>query len=560
VKLDETVKNPLNKRGTFAIILGFIVTFSLTFTFFVSKIIRRQYIYEKNLEEVAQKAESASVAKSAFLANMSHEIRTPMNSIMGFSELAMDENITKEAITTYLWQIRKNSEWLLQIINDILDISKIEAGKIELESIPFDLDAIFNNCQMDIRHRVQDKGLALYCYAEPLADKILLGDPTRLRQIFTNFLSNSVKFTYIGIIRLSAKVKSTTDDTATITFEVKDSGIGMTPAQVQHVFEPFMQADSSTTRKYGGTGLGLPITKNMIELMGGKLLIDSAEGIGTKFNFEITFKTIAKDVGTTIKLSTDVVEKPNFKGTVLVFEDNKMNYNLIHDHLIRVGLDVVGVENGKIGVDLLKDHIKDGKQPFDLILMDMQMPVMDGLTAAEIISEMELKTPIVALTANVMVHDLENYQKKGIHDILGKPFTSQSLWQCLLKHLEPTEETHEQQTTELQPNSDNQIATKDDGFDDITRATLKKMFQTEIRDMYKNISNALNNDDISTAHRLAHTLKGNSALFNYQNLNEIAAVVEQNTSHNKNTLTATHLLTLEKELHTVLNQLDNELQ
>jgi signal transduction histidine kinase len=201
-----------------------------------------------NLKNAAEKAKAANRSKSAFLANMSHEIRTPMNSIIGFSELAQDDDISLKT-RDYLIKIQKNSEWLLQIINDILDISKIESGKMELESIPFDLHEAFAACRTVIMPKAIEKGLAMHFYAEPSVGKRLYGDPTRLRQVLVNLLSNAVKFTNSGMIKMLAAITNVDADRVTMYFEVKDSGIGMTPEQMGRIFDQFTQGESGTTRK-----------------------------------------------------------------------------------------------------------------------------------------------------------------------------------------------------------------------------------------------------------------------------------------------------------------------
>ena len=254
-----------------------------------------------------------------------------------------------------------------------------------------------------------------------------------------NLLSNAIKFTSIGTVKLSSSVKCSTEDSVTIHFEVRDSGIGMTEEQIQKINEPYTQADSSTTRLYGGTGLGFPISKNLIELMGGKLVVDSMPGIGSKFSFDLTFDTIdiLTDEKSGEKIKSKEIEKPVLEGEILLCEDNAMNQQVICEHLAKVGLKTAVADNGLIGVEAVKERKKKGEKQFDLIFMDMHMPVMDGLEAAEKIFELDTGIPIVAMTANIMSSDLEIYRMSGMHDCVGKPFTSQELWQCLLKYFRP---------------------------------------------------------------------------------------------------------------------------
>jgi len=392
----------------------------------------------ENAKIAAKAAEEANKSKTLFLAIMSHEIRTPMNSIIGFSELALDSDISQRTVG-YLTKILDNSKWLLNIINDILDISKIESGKLELENIPFDMQELFSACRTMIEPIAGEKGLVLNFYTEPFVGKMLLGDPTRLRQVLINLLSNAVKFTSSGIVKIQADIKNRDEKSLTLYLEVKDSGIGMTPEQIEHVFEPFTQAESDTTRKYGGTGLGLAITKYLVEMMGGQLALESAPGIGSKFSFELTFDTM--DINEDDLPGTGIMfcelNKPAFRGEVLLCEDNTINQEVICEHLDRVGLKTVVAENGKIGVELVRSRMQKGEKLFDLIFMDMHMPVMDGLSATEKILELNTGVPIVAMTANVMPHDRELYKARGMNDCVGKPFTSQELWRCLMKFFTP---------------------------------------------------------------------------------------------------------------------------
>jgi signal transduction histidine kinase len=247
------------------------------------------------LEEQTSIALKASRAKSEFLANMSHEIRTPMNSIVGFSELAL-ENDAAPKTREYLGKIKENSLGLLRIINDILDVSKVESGKLSLDWMPFDLRGIFSNCESLFGPRAAEKGLTLHISVDPaindLQNSKLLGDPVRLRQVLLNLLSNAVKFTDTGLVKVSAVLIHSGEDTCAIHFDITDTGIGMEPDQMRRIFESFVQSDSGITRKYGGTGLGLSIAKSLIELMGGVLNVESTAGTGSKFSFDLYFDTV----------------------------------------------------------------------------------------------------------------------------------------------------------------------------------------------------------------------------------------------------------------------------
>jgi len=493
--------------------------------------LREQKIYIAEIEKARIDAELSNQAKSVFLANMSHEIRTPMNSIIGFSELALDDNISAKT-KHYLVNIGDNAKWLLNIINDILDSSKIESGKITLENIPFDLQDVIEQCQSAILPKSAEKGLTLFCYAEPFEGKKLLGDPVRLRQAFMNLLSNAVKFTNNGIVKLLAAVVSSDSDSVTMRFEVKDSGIGMSAEHVEYIFEPFMQADYSVTRRFGGTGLGLTITKNIVELMGGTLSVESEPETGTSFSFEITFGLIDNgEIKHTEKVIYRDIEKPNFVGEVLVCEDNGLNQQVICEHLERVGLKPVVARDGNEGIDAVMERMRlaadesnsNSSKPFDLIFMDVHMPVMDGLEAAAIISAAGVKTPIIALTANIMSNDIELYKTSGMQGYLGKPFTSQDLWKCLIKYLPvikySTVESHVISVEE-----------------DMDFRKLRLYFAKNNQDTFEKINEALNAGDIKLAHRLTHTLKSNAGQINEYRLREVAAKVEALLTDEKNRL------------------------
>jgi CheY-like chemotaxis protein len=310
---------------------------------------------------------------------------------------------------------------------------------MELEKIPFDMHELFSSCRALVMPKAVEKGIKLHFYAEPSVGKRPLGDPTRLRQVFVNLLSNAIKFTHTGMVKLFSEIVKMDENSITLHFEIKDSGIGMSKEQLDRIFEPFTQAETGTTRKYGGSGLGLAITKNIVEMMGGKLFAESTVGIGSKFSFDLTFDAIPVTEEERVEkgILLKKIDKPSFEGEVLVCEDNEMNQFVISEHLSRVGLKAIVAENGKTGVDLFKERMRSGKTQFKLVFMDIHMPIMDGFEAAAEIIKLDANVPIVAMTANVMKEDLEVYKASGMPDCLGKPFTSQELWRCLLRYFTP---------------------------------------------------------------------------------------------------------------------------
>jgi len=486
-------------------------------------------------------AQAANEAKSLFLANMSHEIRTPMNSIIGFSELAMDDDISSKT-RYYLSQILENSTWLLNIINNLLDISKIESGRMELECIPFDLADVISYCKSSVTPQALEKNIELVFDQVSLVSSKLVGDPTKLRQVLLNLLSNAVKFTDEGEVNLTLNVISETDSEITVGFEVKDSGIGITSELISNIYEPFMQADTSITRKYGGTGLGLPITKSILELMGSKLEVESVSGVGSKFYFQLTFNTIDITDEAFSNLSTGLrLKKPSFNGTVLLCEDNKINQRVITEHLSRVGLDTEVAVNGSEGVAKVKSRVDNGKKPYDLVFMDIHMPVMDGLKAAPLINELETGTPVIAVTADIRDGNNDFYAAFGMVDCVCKPFTSQDLWRCLLKYLTPVRLVDTEE--------------KDEVNDSRLLKQLKSDFVRGNQDTYDEIADAINTGDITLAHRLAHTLKGTAGLIGEPKLQRIAADVEALLKGGVCRVDDALMSHLQSELNTVLEDL-----
>ncbi len=394
----------------------------------------QKMLEEKNLLIEAEKenAKSSERAKHQFLANMSHEIRTPMNAIKGMTDILLRRQPKKEHLE-YLNGIKESSDSLLVIINDILDISKIESGKIELEQIPFSIDQVIKNVETIMKFKAEEKGLKLQTEI-PGSIPIVIGDPSRLRQILVNLISNAIKFTEKGSVIINVSIKKPSDaQSIRLHFMVTDTGIGIDPERFHKIFESFEQAYADTSRKFGGTGLGLSISKKLVELQYGRIWVESNKGLGSQFHFELPY-LLAEDINTQITPNNPEEEKNRseyLRGTkILLVEDNTFNAIVAQEELEDSIPDVIVevAENGAIAVQ----KIIDGN--FDLILMDVQMPTMNGYEATKAIRDMQSEKsniPIIAMTANVLKEEIALCYEAGMNDFIGKPFDTKNLIQKL---------------------------------------------------------------------------------------------------------------------------------
>jgi signal transduction histidine kinase/ActR/RegA family two-component response regulator len=374
------------------------------------------------LSQALQSAKHASLAKSDFLANMSHEIRTPMNGIIGMTDLALDATTPQER-QEYLDIVKRSAQSLLAVINDILDFSKIEAGKIHIEHVAYNLHQTVNDCLQVLRGRADEKDLRLNCSFCDQEPQMVMGDPTRLRQILINLIGNAIKFTKQGSITLHIELQTLADQPTRLKFRVQDTGIGIPQEKLESIFEAFAQADISTTRHYGGTGLGLTITQRLVNLMGGRLLVQSQVGVGSAFEFDLPFEKAAKPEASQ---TTPVLTHPALPSlSILVVEDHPINQLLASRMLEKWGHRVTLAENGQEALERLSTP----SESFDLVLMDMQMPVMGGLEATVKIRQMPpfRDLPIVAMTANAMLGDREMCLEAGMNDYLSKPILAKDL-------------------------------------------------------------------------------------------------------------------------------------
>jgi PAS domain S-box-containing protein len=387
---------------------------------------RKRIFLENKIIKTKEKAELAKLVTEHFLANMSHEIRTPMNGIIGFSNLLKNSQLDEEQQEN-IDMISKSSESLLIIINDILDYSKLESGMVNLEHISFDLSKLIEEIISFINQvpQVKEKELDIMSFGTDNIN-IVKGDPHRIKQVLINLLNNSIKFTDSGYVNLNLLTKDLDNGNVSIQLKVEDSGIGIDSKKLKTIFDKFSQADISDTRKYGGTGLGLSISKTLIELMGGTLEVKSEVDQGSIFIINLILERGKEEL--IIKKNDRSDKNVLYQGKVLVVEDNPINQKLITKTLKKLGLVSKLSENGKLGIKECRNS------KFDLILMDLQMPIMDGFEATRKIREFNKTVPIVALTANVIGDISNECLKAGMNDFLTKPLKRNFLLDVLSKY------------------------------------------------------------------------------------------------------------------------------
>lgn len=392
--------------------------------------LQRQIEYRKTIEvelrHAKEVAENATQAKSDFLSMMSHEIRTPLNGIVGMTYLMLQEEVPP-ALTENLKTLQFSIEHLQALINDILDFSKIEAGKVELEEINFDLKHLVSNIKRAQQAKAQENGNRIRLMIDDDIPDSLVGDSLRIGQVLTNLVSNAIKFTRQGTVTIELALEERTNDRASIFVSVQDTGIGIAPEKQKAIFTMFTQANSATTRKFGGTGLGLVITKKLLELYGSTIEIESEEGRGAKFSFTLDL-AIGQETATMLA-PPDAVDDKTLKGLrVLLVEDYPVNVKVALKFLTRWGITVDTAENGLVGVNKCKES------EYDLVLMDLQMPVMDGYTAAQEIRKLNPNIPIIALTASATFSNKDKASHVGMNDYVTKPFNPQDLFYKIAKY------------------------------------------------------------------------------------------------------------------------------
>ena len=482
------------------------------------------------LAERNRALEAATAAKSQFMANMSHEIRTPLGALLGFAELLVDPRLSEGDRLNYALIIRRNGEHLLSLINDILDLSKIEAGKLSIELLECSLSQLLIDIAALMRVRASEKGLAFSVDFLSSVPGRILSDPTRLRQILLNLLGNAIKFTENGSVRL---ILSYDADPPSLAFTVVDTGIGMSPEQLSRMFQPFEQADLSMTRRFGGTGLGLAICKPLAEALGGSLTVESTEGVGSIFMLKLAIETTADspwiqslDAASAEDKLGHIAVPERLAGVVLLAEDGTDNQLFVSTVLSRRGLAVVLAENGQIASERALSAWRSG-QPFDLILMDMQMPVLDGYSATTYLRQQGYPGPIIALTAHAMVGERERCLAAGCNDFLTKPITRQHLIEQISPYLGAAVAG-----TVVSDTLTHTPPTHDQGLissyaDDPEMGELIAGFVTNMPERIKTIQNAAHQPDLQALQRLTHQLKGAAGGYGFQPVTMAAARLEQ---------------------------------
>lgn len=475
----------------------------------------------KELADERDKALAATQAKSQFLANMSHEIRTPMNAMIGMLSLLQDAPLP-EKDRTYLETAISSSNTLLNVIDGILDFSKIEAGKLTLENIDFNLCQLIREVTALFINSAQQKQLALNCQIAANTHCQVHGDPTRLRQILYNLVSNAVKFTPAGQITLRVDVGHTSHQGQMLHFTVADTGIGIADKDVPALFQPFTQLDGSTTRKYGGTGLGLVVCKQLVELMGGKIGLESSLGKGTRFWFRLFLPT-GPNCSATIPPMQQLSQRPSTKrlqGKILVVDDDPVNQTVASAMLETVGLQAETAMNGQQAVEMAL------KKPYDLILMDCQMPEMDGYQATKRIRQLQSssRSVIIGITANAMAEDKRKCIASGMDDYLPKPIDLDTFTRLLEQWLTITGRDYPERTpcrcrtvhesgdpfTDTHRASlwDKQATLKNLNYDETILRKIIDVFLEQYPLQLAQITNAINKRDAKALQRSAHGLKG----------------------------------------------------
>ncbi len=498
------------QRNTFLMVL-ILGAAALLFGVIIAIMVWRAIVNnERDLTQARVDAQRANEAKSLFLANMSHEIRTPLTSIIGYAESMQDDQLNESERIRSVSTILRSGRHLLRIINDILDLSKIESNRLDVECVDVSIPELIADVESIVRPRTKTKGLEFrFHFNFPLPLRVQT-DPTRVKQILINVCDNAVKFTDSGAVDVYL---SYVPEDGIINCVVQDTGIGMSESELARVFKPFAQADASTTRRFGGTGLGLTIARLLAQKLGGDLTCTSSKGYGSTFRFYFSVGSVAEvDLASDQEAfrfrevtASDVAEPARkLSGHILLAEDSEDIQHLVSMLLGKAGLQVTVVGDGRQAVE--RAMVED----FDLVLMDMHMPVMDGMEAMRLMRKAGLTLPIVALTANALKSDIEKYLAGGFDRHLAKPIDKRKLFAVLSQMLSGGNGTLEEPVIDAQ-----------------TYSHLVEQFQARLPFMIEELNRAQQNRDFESVQNVAHKLKGLGGSFGYAQLSEVASSLER---------------------------------
>ncbi len=478
-------------------------------------VINQLEIQTKNIELAAQKkiAERAVFAKDSFLANMSHEIRTPLNAIIGFTDLLAQTELD-ETQRDYIDSVQIAGENLLLIVNDILDLSKIESGNLTIDAEPFNLKKTLKHVYNLLKVKAH-KEVEFNLFLDADMPDTVVGDQVRLNQILVNLIGNALKFTHDGDVTVSVKKVDETADHFSLRFSVKDTGIGIPEDKLKTIFERFTQAEETTTRRFGGTGLGLNIVKQLVELQNAEIQVKSKEGRGSEFFFVITYKK-ASEIPATVKPLSK-----NELGTlkILLCEDNVLNQKLVRSVIHNFGFELDIAENGDEGIELLSQN------KYDLILMDLQMPVKDGYQTTEYIrNEMNLNIPIIAMTAHSLVGEQERCFKVGMDAYVPKPFKQAVLLKAIKTVM--SKDPNQEKKRIIDFSILDEMACGDLDF----RKEMINLFIEKIPSQSEQLIEAFNKNEHEATRKLAHNMKSSLDIFMLTDLTNCLNTIEEEAS------------------------------